>query len=207
MRAFLHSPAEPSFGAFNPDQKVSKYFTLGQLTRTDTGLPNVPNDEEIANLTSLAQLLDIVYDEIGPFWIASAFRSSEVNAAVGGAQGSYHSRGIAADIVPMNGDPATMFQAVATSDLRNQMGEIIDKSEQGALHISLPTAEKVGVLMTREEGEYRRLSSSEISDLFASAAQAIEEAAPVAIPVAGVALVALAAFILYRRTRAVAAIA
>ena len=182
---------------FLPSEKLSRYFTAAQLTVTDTGLVNIPNDEQMNRLRELAPMLDRVYDEIGPFWVASAYRSDAVNQRVGGAAGSYHSLGLAADIVPLNADPEGMFQKIASSDMRYDLGEIILKADQGAVHISLPTATKRGVLMTREEGVYRRLSDLEISDLLAS----VEEAAPAIAGVGAAIVLGAAAFFLLRRMR------
>lgn len=46
--------------------KLGKYFTLGELTQTSTGLVNSPNQDEIANLKLLVKnVLDPVREEFG----------------------------------------------------------------------------------------------------------------------------------------------
>ena len=82
------------------EAKMIQYFTWNELTKTDTGLPNVPNDiNVIANLCQLARTLDYLRIYYGkPIRVNSGYRSKEVNAAVGGVATSHHLFGYAADI-------------------------------------------------------------------------------------------------------------
>ena len=56
---------------------LSNSFTLEQLIFSETairkGLDNTPNDEQIANLTELAQALERVQQLLGPLHITSAY--------------------------------------------------------------------------------------------------------------------------------------
>lgn len=83
---------------------VSIHFTLEELTTTDTGLPNEPDEAQKDRLTYLANYaLERIRSTIGcAMHINSAFRSPEVNAAVGGSKTSAHLRGDAADWVPLS---------------------------------------------------------------------------------------------------------
>lgn len=76
------------------------YFTLTELTKTDTKLPNMPNDyATMSNLLKLWAFLDTIRSELGlPITVNSAYRSKDVNAAVGGVPTSNHLKGLAADI-------------------------------------------------------------------------------------------------------------
>lgn len=89
-----------------------RYFTWEELTHTDTGLPNEPDDiNVIANLIHLAQILDVLrifYD--APIKVNSAYRSKEVNEKVGGVPTSHHTMGYAADIT--SDDIASLKEAV-----------------------------------------------------------------------------------------------
>ena len=82
----------------------SKYFTLRELTASSTAqqrkLLNVPNDSQLKNLQALVtHVLDPLRALYGsPLYVNSAFRSIELNAAVGGAVNSQHTKGQAADI-------------------------------------------------------------------------------------------------------------
>jgi hypothetical protein len=80
---------------------LSEHFTLEELTHTDhRQFDNSPNDSELANLTRLAAFLEDVKAALGgkPVMINSAFRSKQVNDAVGSKDTSQHRIGCAADI-------------------------------------------------------------------------------------------------------------
>ena len=68
--------------------RLSPNFTLAQLTHSDTalarGIANQPDQLQIASLTRLAQSLELVMTLLqAPLTISSAYRSPELNAAVG----------------------------------------------------------------------------------------------------------------------------
>ena len=77
-----------------------KYFSINELARTDTRLPNMPSPEEAANLEHLIDaVLDPAREAMGcPIRINSGYRSPAVNKKVGGASTSQHVRGEAADL-------------------------------------------------------------------------------------------------------------
>ena len=83
---------------------LTEHFTLEELTHSDAavrhGWDNIPNGDEIANLTRLAQLLEQVKKAVGgkPVMINSGFRSKQVNDSVGSKDSSQHRLGCAADI-------------------------------------------------------------------------------------------------------------
>ena len=79
--------------------RLSKDFILSEFTDTDTGLPNVPGQEEIRNLKLLVQkVLQPARNKFGVINVTSGYRSPEVNSAVGGSATSDHLYGRAADI-------------------------------------------------------------------------------------------------------------
>lgn len=80
--------------------KLSKNFTLKEMTTTNTGLPNFITDLEIDNLRRLCQkVLQPARDRYGkPIIVNSGYRSQQVNKAVGGVSTSQHLKGEAADI-------------------------------------------------------------------------------------------------------------
>ena len=81
-----------------------KYFTIEELTRTETGLQNNPSPAQIDNLTALVtNILDPARYAIGlPIKVNSGFRSPSVNAKVGGVKTSQHLKGEAADLTCEN---------------------------------------------------------------------------------------------------------
>src|SRR4030067_1406038 len=120
--------------------KLSKNFTLEELTHTDKDIPNIPNDSQFINLQNLCQtLLQPIRDKFGRIHITSGFRSKAVNKAVGGKYYSQHTKGEAADIIPLNANiDKVMAWIVNESGL--QFGQcIIEKvGDKQWIHISLP---------------------------------------------------------------------
>ena len=79
--------------------KISKNFTFEELTSTNTGYFNVPNDVQTINLrivtaAILQPLRSYLNEEVT---ITSGFRSTQVNIYVNGSNGSFHLCGMAAD--------------------------------------------------------------------------------------------------------------
>lgn len=77
-----------------------KYFTIEELSVTNTGLANIPNEEQTNNLIALVDnILDPLRELLNaPIKVSSGFRCNAVNTAVGGAKTSQHLKGKAADI-------------------------------------------------------------------------------------------------------------
>jgi len=99
---------------------LSVHFTLEELTHTDhREFDNIPNSAETANLIRLAGLLEDVKIALGnkPVMINSAFRSKQVNDAVGSKDSSQHRIGCAADIRVPNMTPDEVVRAIIASDL------------------------------------------------------------------------------------------
>ena len=80
--------------------KLGKYFTLSELTITNSGLVNSPSKMEIHNLSLLVEkILDPLRELYGkPITINSGYRSPLVNKKIGGVPTSEHVKGMAADI-------------------------------------------------------------------------------------------------------------
>jgi zinc D-Ala-D-Ala carboxypeptidase len=77
---------------------LSPHFTLSELTRTSSGIANVPTDTEVKALGELCTtLLEPVRAKFGPVSIHSGYRGPAVNAAIGGSKTSQRMRGEAAD--------------------------------------------------------------------------------------------------------------
>ena len=77
-----------------------KYFTITELTKTATGLPNTPPEAYRLNLINLVdKVLDSAREALKmPITVSSGYRSSEVNRRAGGATNSQHLYGEAADV-------------------------------------------------------------------------------------------------------------
>lgn len=100
--------------------QLTPHFSLAELTVTDhRTLDNTPNGEEIANLTRLADFLEIVKRTLGgkPIMVNSAFRSKAVNDAVGSKDTSQHRVGCAADIRVPGMTPDEVVRAIMDAQL------------------------------------------------------------------------------------------
>jgi hypothetical protein len=100
--------------------QLSPHFTLEELTITEhREFDNEPNEVERANLVRLANFLEQVKELLGgkPVMVNSAFRSAQVNQAVGSAPTSQHRVGCAADLRVPGMTPNEVVQAIISSDL------------------------------------------------------------------------------------------
>lgn len=91
--------------SYSTSSKLSQNWTIAELTKTNCGLSNVPSLEHILNLHyGVVMILQPLRDYCGcPLICNSAYRSAEVNKAVGGVSSSQHLSGCAADIrIPNN---------------------------------------------------------------------------------------------------------
>jgi hypothetical protein len=117
---------------------LTEHFTLEELTHTDhREFDNTPNDAEIANLQRLAEFLEKVKMVLRgkPVMVNSAFRSKQVNDAVGSRDSSQHRVGCAADIRVPNMKPDEVVQALMASGL--EYDQIIREFDSWT-HISIP---------------------------------------------------------------------
>lgn len=92
--------------------QLTRNFSLAELTVTQSGLPNVPNAQQLDRIKRLATQLQAMRDDLGvPLRVNSAFRSAAVNKAVGGANASRHLVGDAADIALAGHDLHVLVRA------------------------------------------------------------------------------------------------
>jgi hypothetical protein len=117
---------------------LTEHFTLEELTHTDhREFDNTPNDTEIANLTRLAEFLEKVKMVLRgkPIMVNSAFRSKQVNDAVGSRDSSQHRVGCACDFkVPLM-TPNEVVKTLMASGL--EYDQIIREFDSWT-HISIP---------------------------------------------------------------------
>jgi hypothetical protein len=130
-----------------PEGYLTPNFTLHELTYSDTavahGIDNVPNDDELVELTKTAELLEEIRTILGNARIdvSSGFRCQEVNELVGGADNSAHRWGGAADITaPDFGDPLAICKAVEPHMVALGIDQLIYEQGGGAywVHVGRP---------------------------------------------------------------------
>lgn len=121
---------------------LTEHFTLEELTATDhRQFDNTPNEAERANLVRLAGLLELVKAALGgkPVMVNSAFRSKQVNDAVGSKDTSQHRVGCAADIRVPGVTPDQVVKAVIAAKL--PFDQLIREFDRWT-HISIPNDPK-----------------------------------------------------------------
>ena len=137
----------------NKNVKLSEHFTLAEMTKTSvkTADGNIPSHVHIENLRRLCSCLEMLRDEWNrrygegddPIIINSGYRSDAVNKAIGGAKGSNHLTGCAADIRVAGMEQALRY-AVILLDISDESREdfdelLIERSPKGGywLHFAV----------------------------------------------------------------------
>jgi zinc D-Ala-D-Ala carboxypeptidase len=123
---------------------LTPHFTLEELTASETaernGWDNSPNDQELANLTRLADFLEQVKVVLGgkPIMISSGLRTKKVNDAVGSRDTSQHRIGCAADFRVPGMTPDEVVQKIVASGIG--FDQVIREFDRWT-HISVPNTD------------------------------------------------------------------
>jgi hypothetical protein len=120
--------------------KLTPNFSLEELTHSETaerlGLDNTPSEDVKANLTRLARLLEDIRRVLGrPIMVNSAYRSQEVNKAIGSKPTSQHCIGCAADIKVPGLTPDNIVKEILKTNL--EYDQLIREFDSW-VHISIP---------------------------------------------------------------------
>ena len=121
-----------------------RYFSLSELTQSATAtahsIANVPTAEAVKNLETLIYcVLDPVREAWGaPIIVSSGYRSKALNARVGGVEGSFHTRGMAADIYAKNGYTERLYELIQHLFVQRKIGitECYYDHARGYIHIA-----------------------------------------------------------------------
>lgn len=117
---------------------LTEHFTLEELTHTDhRQFDNEPNEAELENIKRLAAFLEEVKTALGgrPIMVNSAFRSKQVNDAVGSKDTSQHRIGCAADIRVPGVTPDEVVKTIIAAGL--PYDQVIREFDRWT-HISIP---------------------------------------------------------------------
>jgi hypothetical protein len=117
---------------------LTEHFTLEELTHTDhRQFDNEPNEAEFENIKRLAAFLEEVKTALGgrPIMVNSAFRSKQVNDAVGSKDTSQHRIGCAADIRVPDVTPDEVVKTIIASGLL--FDQVIREFDRWT-HVSIP---------------------------------------------------------------------
>ena len=123
---------------------LTPHFTLEELTASETaernGWDNSPNDQELANLTRLADFLEqvkVVLDGKA-IMISSGLRTKKVNDAVGSKDSSQHRTGCAADFRVPGMTPDEVVRKIIASGI--SFDQVIREFDRWT-HISIPNSD------------------------------------------------------------------
>ena len=137
---------------------LSQNFTLEELTRTSTGLPNMPGPMELQNLQMLVNnVLQPLRNFCGrPIRINSGYRSVMVNQAVHGSPISQHCFGMAADIDSENN--AHLFNLIRHNLPFDQLiWESGNDIQPDWVHVSFNAAGNRGEVLRMLNGNYMHI--------------------------------------------------
>ena len=116
---------------------MTKNFTLAELSKTNTGLPNALPKHLEGNLRALAEnVLQPARDALGAIEVTSCYRSPAVNKAVGGSKTSQHVQAQAADL-KFSGGNDVLFKWIARNlDFDQLIWEFGTDVEPAWVHVS-----------------------------------------------------------------------
>jgi len=122
--------------SINKQARLSEHFTLAEMCKTSAKTPdgNIPSHVHIENLRRLCSWLEMLRDEWNrrygegddPIIINSGYRSEAVNKAIGGAKGSNHLTGCAADIRVAGMEQALRYSVILL-DISDESKEDFDE--------------------------------------------------------------------------------
>jgi len=120
--------------------KLTPNFTLEELIQSEMaerkGLDNTPNADVKANLVRLAKFLEEIRRVLGrPIMVNSAYRSPEVNTAIGSKPTSQHCIGCAADIRVPGLTPDNVVKEIIKTNL--EYDQLIREFDSW-VHVSIP---------------------------------------------------------------------
>ena len=120
--------------------RVGSAATVGELLSYDKRRRPVEGSKEEEELFYIAGQYSLIQEAWGgPLGITSGYRPEPINTRVGGAPGSYHSKGMALDIYPVGESCAVFYKWLA----RRWSGGLGDGCHKGFVHID-----------TRNDGEF-----------------------------------------------------
>ena len=122
--------------------KITKNFSLAELTKTSTGIDNNPDRQQVTALINLCgKVLQPVRDMYGrPIHVSSGYRSTAVNKAVGGARNSQHLLGEAADITVYNRMGNKQLFEIIRDNL--SFDQLINERDFSWIHVSYKSEEE-----------------------------------------------------------------
>ena len=130
--------------------QLTEHFTLEEFTRSTTGERNNINnsvpDDLMPNIQLTAIKLELVRKALGkPIIITSGYRCPALNARVGGASTSAHTKGLAVDFHCAYGTPKAICQRLIDAGV--QFDKLIQEHNQW-VHIGFSPSNNRQIVLT-----------------------------------------------------------
>lgn len=146
--------------------KLAPHFTAGELGVANVELPA----DTVANVRGVAGWLEQVRAILGdkPVLITSGYRTPERNAEVGGAVGSDHVNGLAADFKVQGLTPFQVYrQLIAAQEARKlpPFDQLVFYAADNHIHVGLGAKMRGELLLKTTEGPYVQLAGAFITKI------------------------------------------
>ena len=116
------------------DAYVSKYLTVGEVLQYDSRRKPESGSGEESAIMLLAEQFDAVREAWGgPLGITSGYRPEPINTDIGGVSGSYHAKGMALDIYPVDDSCKAFYKWIS----RRWSGGLGEGCQKGFVHIDI----------------------------------------------------------------------
>lgn len=154
---------EPFSGDSSMSTRLSRHFSLEEFISSSDSV--APGKVQIENLTRLCETaLEPLRAVLGrALFISSGYRSESYNRRIGGAKGSQHCLGIAADIqVGSSTDDDTLIRAAARASKIDAIGGIGIYPGRGFIHVDIRPRSESGRptwWLSGKKGTYGPLTS------------------------------------------------
>ena len=126
---------------------LSDNFSLAELTKTNTGLPNALPEHLYTNLQSLVDnVLQPARDALGAILVTSGYRSPEVNVKIGGSKTSQHCLAQAADLKFKGGNDVLFNWIKENTDFDQLIWEFGTDDAPSWVHVSYSPRHRKQVL-------------------------------------------------------------
>lgn len=111
---------------------VGKYITVGEVLQYDLRRKPLPGSAEEKSLLAICREFDAIREAwSGPIGVTSGYRPEPINAQVGGVPNSYHTKGMALDIYPVDASLQKFYSWL----IQRWSGGFGDGRNKGFIHI------------------------------------------------------------------------
>ena len=155
-----------------------KHFRYRELVGSEVAvkynIKNIPNEQQWQSLEALAQkVLEPIRAQFGAIKVLSAFRNVQLNthSEIKGSKTSNHTRGIAADIVPL-APKVTRMQVLEWAyhnlDFWELIAERFDSKTKGWVHIAYNGTRRIAGLkiLSQTSGGVKPIEMAQLQELY-----------------------------------------